>query len=386
MDWIRENKVLGTIVVLIVAGALGLVALLVMSYLKLSSSQEELEGINSNLAAIQRMPLYPSKENVEEKTKLVGEYEDAVSLLGTTLLTLQNEVPVKSITETEFQADLKKRIAAIKEKAAKSAAKPGGMGLPAGEFDFGFNYTGTLPRNAEAATALGDYLAGVDAVAGLMIDAGVESIDSIQRSELAVEKGTPPPKPEPVSKKPSKSSKKKDKGKNATPKKQVEVAKVVERRTLTLTATMDQGALQTVLNQLASVKNMPHYAVLRLHRIENLKQEGPLKSAMVLPPPPEPATTPEPTPAPADPASAPAATPPAPGAATPAAPGAPAPAGQKPAAPAVPAFVMPTSQPVVAPKPQSPDSQVVFGDEKLKVYFEIDLVRFVTPAAETPAN
>jgi hypothetical protein len=385
MDWIRENKVLGTIVVLIVAGALGLVALLVMSYLKLSSSQEELEGINSNLAAIQRMPLYPSSENLEEKAKLVSEYEEAVNLLGTTLLTLQNEVPVTPMTETEFQADLKKRIAATKDKASKSPVKPGGMSLPPGEFDFGFSYTGTLPRNAEAATALGDYLAGVDAVACLMIDAGVESIDSIQRSELAVEKGVPPPKPEPVVRKSTKPGKK-DKGKGAAPKKQVEVAKVVERRTLTITATMDQGSLQTILNQLASVKNMPHYTVLRLHRVENMKQEGPLKSAMVMPP--APTTVSEPAPEPPVPADAPVAvpaTPPAVGTPAPAAPG-PAPAGQKPAAPVVPAVVMPTSQPVVAPKPQSPDSQVVFGDEKLKVYFEIDLVRFVTPSAETAAN
>lgn len=380
MDWIKENKVLGTIVILIVAGALGLVALLVMSYLKLASSQEQLDTINGNLAAIQRMPLYPSKENVEEKSQLVGEYGDAVNLLGTTLLTLQDadEVKVKPMTETEFQADLKKRIGAIKDKASKSLVKPGGMSLPPGEFDFGFSYTGSLPRNAEAATALGDYLAGVDAVAGLMIDAGVESIDSIQRSELAVEKGAPPPKPEPVASKSSKSSKKKDKGKAGAPKKQVEVAKVVERRTLTITATMDQGPLQMILNHLASVKSMPHYTVLRLHRVENVKQEGPLKSAMALPAvsPPEPV---QPGQEPAAPA------PPAPGGApAPAAPG--APAGQKPAAPAVPAVVMPTSQPVAAAKPQPPDSQVVFGDEKLKVYFEIDLVRFVAPAADTASN
>lgn len=385
MDWIKENKVLGTIVILIVAGALGLVALLVMSYLKLASSQEQLDTINGNLAAIQRMPLYPSEENVEEKGKLVGEYSDAVNLLGTTLLTLQDadEVKVKPLTETEFQADLKKRIGAIKDKASKSLAKPGGMSLPPGEFDFGFNYTGSLPRNAEAATALGDYLAGVDAIAGLMIDAGVESIDSLQRSELAVEKGAPPPKPEPVASKSSKSGKKKDKGKAGAPKKQVEVAKVIERRTLTITATMDQGPLQMILNNLASVKSMPHYTVLRLHRVENMKQEGPLKSAMALPAAPAPEPVPEAAaPAPVPEAAAPA--PPAPGAPAPAAPG--APAGQKPAAPVVPAVVLPTSQPVAGPKPQSPDSQVVFGDEKLKVYFEIDLVRFVTPAADTAAN
>jgi len=380
MDWIRENKVLGTILIMIVVVAIVLAGLMVQSWMSLSASQTELEEINGTLATIQKRPLYPSAENVEEKSGLVGGYADAVNLLGSTLLTLQEATPVKPLSETEFQAKLKNNINQIKDEAAKSAVKSGGMSLPPGEFDFGFNYRSSLPRNAEAATELGHYLDAATAIMSLMVSAGAESVDSFQRSELAIEKGPPPPpKPEPEKK--SKASKKKSKSGTA-PVKQVEVAKTVERRTVTVTATLDQGALQTIMNQLASVKDMPYYTVVRQLRVENTKQEGPLKNALSvipqdaapvseIPTPETTVPTPDASTAPAD-AAAPAA-----GTATTA----------KPAVPPGPApIVLPSSQPVTAPKPAPPDSQVVFGDEKLKVFMEIDIVRFVAPKGETAAN
>jgi hypothetical protein len=378
MDWIRQNKVLGTILILIVVGALALTGLLVKTWSGLSASQTELEEINGTLATIQKKPLYPSAENVDEKAKLVGEYSEAVNLLGGTLLNLQEATPVKPLSETEFQAKLKTSLSQIKDEAAKSPVKSGGMSLPPGEFDFGFKYLSPLPRNAEAATELGGYLDAASAIMNLMITAGVESVDSFQRSELAIEKGPPPPpKPEPERK--SKSSKKKSKTGVASVK-QVEVAQVVERRTITLTATMDQGALQTVMNQLASVKDMPFYTVVRQFRVENTKQEGPLTTALsaispnAAPVPEEPAPVTEPV-APVEPTPDATSIAPATGSAA------------KPAAPTGPApVVLPTSQPVVAPKPATSDSMVVFGDEKLKVFMEIDIVRFVAPKGEAAAD
>jgi hypothetical protein len=212
----------------------------------------------------------------------------------------------------------------------------------------------------------------------LMIESGVKSIDTFARTDLASEKGAPPPPPEPVSKKQDKSSKKKDKGdtkKKAAPTK--EIAKVVERRTLTVTMKADQAALQNVMNKLASSSQMPYFTIVRMLRVDNEKLEGPLRASVTAPvsspPIEEEPTDPNATPPPAEQPVA-----PAPAAGAP--PGAP---GTPPAPGAVPVPVRELIEPA---KPAPPDAVYVFGDELLRVYMEIDLVRFLEPAAEAKAE
>jgi hypothetical protein len=186
------------------------------------------------------------------------------------------------------------------------------------------------------------------------MDSGVRSIESLSRSELTVEKeAPPPPKPTAVKKESTFGQKGKAKKKAVAPPK--EIAKVVERRELKLTFTADQKALQTLTNTLASASKMPYYTVLRITRIENEQQEGPLHSS----------------------ASAGGETPIGPSGnsikidSTP-----PAPTdGSAPAAPA-------KAEVVEVEKPALADARAVLGGELLKVFFEIDLVRFVEPAPE----
>jgi hypothetical protein len=336
MDVIKENKTLAAILGVMVVGGLGLVALLVTSYLGFTSSMEQFETASNAVATLKGAKLFPSEENVKEKEASVVEYEQAVNTLGTVLLKLQQ--PVAPLSETEFQAKLKSGIARVKGAAGNATKLPK-------EFAFGFDtYTSSLPKSAQVATELGDYLAAVEAVTDLAIASGVASIDSIARSELQVEKGAPPPAPPPPTKKGgAKSAAGKGTGKAVK-----EIAKVVERRTLTLTLTADQAPLQKLMNELASPSRMPYFTVVRQLRIENEKQEGPLRGSLSLAPPPD--------------AGLPAPTEPLPGGTPDAA-----------AAPKV---------EVIEPaKPAAPDAQAVFGDEKLKIYLEIDIVRYLEPAA-----
>ncbi|MBX7209112.1 MAG: Amuc_1100 family pilus-like protein [Verrucomicrobiaceae bacterium] len=350
----RENKTLAAIIGMMVAGGLGLGAWLVMSYFGYTAALDQYQTASNSVAALKGAKVYPSEDHVLAREEAVSEYEAAVSKLGTVLLALQQ--PVKPLTDTEFQARLKTRINETRQAA------DGKTKLPK-EFAFGFDkYNKTLPRSGEAATQLGDYLGAVDAITNMFIESGVASIDTFERTSLAVESDAPAPKPEPPKEvKKAVSKTRTTKGAKAAAKAPAppkEITKVVERRTVTLTMTTDQGALQTLMNSLASPSKMVHFTIVRQLRIDNEKQEGPVRGSLKLPPAP---TPPEPTGG-----GEAGATPPAPEGGT-AKPGeTPAPAPEKPR--------------VIEPvKPGPVDALAVFGEEKLKVYMEIDIVRFLEP-------
>lgn len=341
MDWIRENKSLATIVGIFLVGGLAIGGVLLMSHFAYGASLEQLESISGKVAMQEKASLYPSQDNLDKLVDKVSGYEDAVSSLGGVLLKLQQ--PAKDITDTDFVAHVKTRIADVRQKAATASIK-----LPK-DFAFGFDaYTRGLPPTPEAARQLNDYFENVDAVVVAALDAGIASLDSLVRSELVVEKpNAPAPAPAPAApsnaKAKAKSTKSKSKSKAAA-KPPREIAKVVERRQLNLSMTCDQRSFQTLTNVLASPSKMPYFTVVRVVRVENEKQEGPLRNA--------PMPLHEPAPTPPNPTETPNATPGAP----------------------------PAAEVIIAPKPAAPDAIAVLGKEMLKVSLEIDLVRFLAPA------
>lgn len=349
MDWIRENKTLATIAGIFLAGALAIGALLLMAHFAYSDSLEKLDSLASKVANQEKAAIYPSEQNVAALEQKVTAYEASVTKLGDVLLKLQ--VPAKDISDTDFQNKLKQQIADVRAKAQEAHCQ-----LPK-DFAFGFEaYTKALPP-ASAAKQLNDYFDSVNAFVVAAIENGVTSIDSLQRTELKAEKGeevsqrATEPKPEPKSS--SKSKSKSSKSKGGKPDKPArEIAKVVERRQLTVTMTTDQRPLQALTNILASPTKMPYFMVVRNLRIENEKQEGPLRS-LTVPLSPEPQKTTDPS------------------------------AEQKPVGAEGDAKAAPKVEVITAPKPQHPDAVAVMGGEKLKVLMEIDLIRFVEPAPES---
>lgn len=350
MDWIRENKTLAAIVGIMVAGGIGLGVLVFMAYSGYTESLDRFDTVNNGLAAIKGAKLYPNAANVDEKEKAVSEYEQAVSQLGGALLILQQKT--EAISDTDFQAKLKAKIADTKKLAADYQSQ-----LP-GDFALTFDtYTSSLPRSGEAATVLSGYLDAVEAITRTAIEAGVKSIDTMERTELAIEKGAPPPEPAPSKKSTSSQASSRKGAKGAAPVKQVEVEKALERRTIKVTLTTDQGPLQVLLNKLATTKEMPFFTVVRQLRIENEKQEGPLKTAFTNPG----IVVPDGSTGTGADGSAPAVQPvPADGAAQP---------------------EQPKRQIIEPAKPAAPDSIAVLGQEMLKVYLEIDIVQFLEPKA-----
>ncbi len=335
MSWIQDNKVPAAILGVSAAGAIGLGYMLFSAYSSYNTSLDQFDTLNNSLASLKSSVLPPTPENVALKQSLVKEFTDSSGKLNLVLKTLQPEE--KPTSDTEFQAKLKSQIAEIKKLAAER-----GVQLPA-EFNLAFDrYTGELPKSGEVATQLSGYLDAVNQIIKMLIEAGVARFDLVERSELPSEKdavAAPAPKrtPTPAGRPGA-----------ARPPVAAEPPKLAERRQVRLVLTTDQAALQVLMSKLASPSEMPYFTVVRLLRIENEKQEGPLRSEMNIAPP-----------------------------ALPTAPDAPKielPPGATPA---------PTSNLIEAPKPAAPDSVAVLGQEKLRVFLEIDIVKFLT--AQAPA-
>lgn len=355
MDWIRENKKMASIMGVFLALAAALGFLVFTAWSSLGEAQDRFAAANNGLAAMKSADLFPSPENLAKKKAAVEDYEKKVSTLSRVLLSLQPAV--EPISETDFQAKLKAVIADVRTRAEKITRLPG-------DYALGFSeYTASLPKSATVAQELSDYLDAAGAVTKALIDAGVEALDTFERSQLASEKGEPAPPPAPPKARPGVPPGRAPALKQAAPVK--EVAKMVERRTLTLTLTCDQGALQKLMNQLASPSQMPYFTAIRLLRVENEKSEGPLRAAITQ------ELTKQAT-----------ATGIEDGAATAdqvviGADGQPAPAAEAAA-----------SNVIAAAKPGLKDAVSVAGQEKLKVYLEIDLIKFIDSAAsvaEAPA-
>ena len=350
MDWIRQNKTAATIIGVATAGALGLGGMLYLAYTDYDQSLGQYQKLSSDIARMESASLYPSEANVKAKADGVAAYQVEVGELAKKLLDLQRlrkTDGAKEITDTDFQAKLKQLIAEIKTKAGQATTLPK-------DFALGFDvYTKSLPKSAQAANELDDYLDGVVAVVSAAIDSGVKSIDTLTRSELAIEKdGIPAPKhtPPPPKKAAPKPSKKKTK--TAAPvKPPVEISQVVEKRQLILRMKLDQQPLQRLINTLSTPSQMPHFTIVRVLRVENEKQEGPIIGAT----PEELKDNPSAAHATATPASI---------------------ATADPNKPQV------VKDEVIAPTVAAKhDAFAVLGQENLVVYLEIDLVRFVDPAS-----
>ncbi|MGV3662787.1 MAG: Amuc_1100 family pilus-like protein [Prosthecobacter sp.] len=323
MDWIRENKSLAVILGIIIAVSAALGYLLFDAWSKYSATKENFLAVSSQVMTLKGAPLAPTEANVQAKKALVEEFAATVNKLGAALLILQPQVqPIKDI---EFQAKLKTKVADVRKAAGTFK-----MFLPP-DFAFGFDdYTTTLPKSEAAAAELSGYLDAVDELVKLFMNSGVEALDSLERSKLAVETAGAAPQPQ----------------RNARPgaaQGQVAAAGgVLEKRQVSVVLTLDQGSLQLLTGRLANPSEMPHFTSLRLLRIENQNQEGPIRVAAgsaAVAPPIEPVV-----------------------AAPPAAAG---------AAP---------SDDILPPPPAPPDSIPLIGQEKLKVRMEIDLVRFLDSA------
>jgi hypothetical protein len=328
MNWIQENKKLAAIVGVMVAGALGLGVWLYMSYATYSEAQTQFGELTGQIKSLEASPLYPNPDNVKAKSDKLDAFQDEVEKMRGVLLLLQQ--PIKPLSETEFQAKLKERALFVKQKATDA-----GVALPAADFALGFEeYSKTLPKSADSSAELSVHLDAMESIVTTFIKSGVKSVDFFDRAKLPSETGGAAAKvtaPAPAAR-PNSSNKK---GQRAAVDPVKAAEPVLDKYTVKVILTTDQLPLQKVMNTLSDFdpKVMPYFTVVRLMRIENTSPEGPIKSEVKVQPN-------QPIQQGIDP-------------------------GKK-----IDPTVIPTPQPAPA------DAAVIMGEELLKVYMEIDYIRF----------
>src|SRR4051812_47216710 len=190
MNWAQENKTLAGIIGVMVAGGVGLGVWLYLTWADYSASMEQWQQTQSRIVSIRSKKLAPTPENVTTREGQLAEYAEKVNQLRGALLSLQ-QAP-KPMSETEFQAKLKDRATEIRNLARTMNIDE--KHLP-NDFALGFEkYATQPPRSPEMAAELNVHLDAIDKLVTTCIEAGVASIDLLERTKLPNEDIAPPPK------------------------------------------------------------------------------------------------------------------------------------------------------------------------------------------------
>lgn len=310
-------------------GVVTAVGAAVLGYLCYSASTENEEAVTnlknkeSQVAQLQKAPLYPNPENVKKKAEQVDAYSVELDKLQNALITFQRPL------DNEIKGDAV-NIKLGKYKAALEAIATGrGITLPQ-SFDVGLGrYLTGSPELAAAPKV--DYLVdSVNALLTRLFQNGISKLDLIECPKQAYEEDkTGVVVPE---KKVGKAAPKKavaDKNKKAEAK-EVPPAlpedSVFTRYKIRLQFTSSEKAAQDFLNEIATLPKDGPFYIVNLLRVENEKKVGPSKGATF-------------TPA---------------------------------AVPGIPGGLTGTTAMI--------DSHYILGNEKIMVYLDMDLVRFLDPS------
>ena len=250
MNWYRENRWLGNFLI-----AFAVTALLALCFLFRARSGFTEASAQFNEAATERNRLehlnpFPNEGNFRKTRAALDDYSATLTKLKADLRA--QVLPVEPIAPNEFQSRLRRAIVNTTEKARANRVK-----LPE-NFHLGFDeFRTTLPTTA-AAPLLGQELAQVELLFGILIDARVDAIAAVKRTTPPTEATaapTPPPK------KPSAPA-------NAAP-------PVVERAIVDLTFTASPSAMRKVSNQIASAERQ--FFIVRTLYVRNQQLKGPAR-------------------------------------------------------------------------------------------------------------
>jgi hypothetical protein len=250
MNWYRENRWLGNFLI-----AFAVTALLALCFLFRARSGFTEASAQFNEAATERYRLehlnpFPNEGNFRKTRRALDDYSATLTKLKAELRA--QVLPVEPIAPNEFQSRLRRAIVNTTEKARANRVK-----LPE-NFHLGFDeFRTTLPTTA-AAPLLGQELAQVELLFGILIDARVDAVAAVKRTTPPAEATaapTPPPK------KPSAPG-------NAAP-------PVVERTIVDLTFTASPSAMRKVSNQIASAERQ--FFIVRTLYVRNQQLKGPAR-------------------------------------------------------------------------------------------------------------
>ena len=249
MNWFRENRFLGTFLIVFGVCALGAVWFLFSAKSDWDDAAIRFNQTAAELNRLERLAPYPSGENLRKMKAHADDYATALAKLKDELKT--RVFPLPPMAPNEFQSHLRLAMTAVADKARANKVR-----LP-DKFYLGFDEFASALPNEVAAPLLGQELAQVEWLLDTLLEAGVETLTSFRRTPLPEEHGTALPASTPASRKPG-----------AMP-----GLKLLERNVIEATFVSTPAAARKVLNQIAGANQQ--FFIVRLVRVRNEKDKGP---------------------------------------------------------------------------------------------------------------
>ncbi len=235
--------VYGVILALIVGGA-GF--FLYRGFSAYSAAVEEFDNRDATIKTLKKAAPFPNAANLDKLTAQVDDYQQQIEELNKALLRFQKPLNM-NVKDREFQQILKNKIREFKEYA-----KARGMGLPDTESDPFYmamdRYETELPES-EIVPLLVYQLDAVERLLKMLADSRVEQLTTLSRETLPGEGDNPP----------------------------AEEGTVVQKYPISLTFSATHSGFQSFINALSNDDEF--FFILRIIRVENEKQEGPIKGA-----------------------------------------------------------------------------------------------------------
>lgn len=254
MNWYRQNRFLGTFLIVFAVAILAALLFLWSARSSFHDAQTQFEQNAAELNRLQRLTPFPNEPNLRKMKTQAEDYATDLKKLQDDLKT--RVLPVVPMAPNEFQSRLRQAMSATGERARANRVK-----LPE-NFFLGFDeFAAALPDTA-AAPLLGQQLAQVELLVNMMIDARIDALTTFRRV---------PPNDTLMATAPSAA---------ATPRRGPSPAaspSSIERSAVEATFIGQPGATRRVLNQI-STANQQFYVVRTLH-ILNEKDKGPARDA-----------------------------------------------------------------------------------------------------------
>jgi hypothetical protein len=252
MKWFRENRFLGTFLVVFGVCTLAATWFLWSAKADWDEASARFTNVAAELNRLERLNPFPSPDNLRKMKAHAEDYASALAKLKDELK--MRVAPPAPMAPNEFQSHLRVAINAVTDKARANKVK-----LP-DRFHLGFDAFASALPNESAAPLLGQELVQIEWLVNGLLDAHVESLSAFRRAPLREERGAAPL---PVA------------AAGAQPATKAE--NLFERNVVELTFLATPAAARKVINQIAAAHQQ--FCIIRLLHVKDDKDKGPPRQA-----------------------------------------------------------------------------------------------------------
>lgn len=281
MNWLRENRFLGTFLIVLGVGTVCAVWFLFSAKSDWDDAAIRFQQTAAELNRLERLAPYPSGENLRRMKAHADDYAASFARLQDELKTRVSSIA--PMAPNEFQSHLRLAMTSVASKARANKVK-----LP-DKFYLGFDEFASALPNEAAAPQLGQELTQIEWLLDTLFEARVDALTSFRRTPSPNEHGnalapasTPNRKPAPMA---------------------LAGPKPLERKVVEATFVSTPAAARKVLNRITGTNEK--FFIVRLLHVRNEKDKGPPRepaadaAGVAVDSPPSPAANSEAKPSPA---------------------------------------------------------------------------------------